>query len=279
MPVAERNHVSPRSIFCAAGVCALVLAPAGPALAKGKRDDSARKGKSHKQVAAGPTRTYHVTVTDLTGGQPLAPPVVAVSHRNDVIFKKNKPASYGLKEIAENGQTSATTSAIAWQLTRAKLAGTVFDWAVAATPVVPESRTGATGFPNAETMTITANNRSSRLSWASMLICTNDGFAGVAGLKLPKKLGQKVSYESPAWEAGTERNTENYADLVPPCQGLMGTDPSDPPSPGTGTSNPALVEDGVVHRLAGITGAGQLDPAVYDWAGRRVARIEVERIS
>lgn len=258
-----------------AAVTALVV-PAGPALAKGK---GTGKGTGK---GGGPTATYEVTITNLTSAQPMSPPVLAVSYRKDVLFKNRKPSSYALKEISENGNNVP----VSWELTRAKLRGTVFDWKVAPTPLVPEGRPGntgvpgtpcASGCPKSETVTITANNRYSRLSWASMLVCTNDGFAGVAGLKLPKKLGATTTYSSPAWETGTERNTERYADMMPPCQSLIGI--SDPAGqPGTAVSNLELVEAGVVHLSAGITGAGQLDPATYGWTGA-VASIAVKRVS
>ena len=42
------------------------------------------------------------------------------------------------------------------------------------------------------------------------------------------------------YDAGTELNTEDFADIVPPCQGLIGVSSEDG---GTGMSDPSLAED------------------------------------
>src|SRR5918994_1399254 len=48
-------------------------------------------------------RTYRVTVTNLTAGQPLTP-VLFATHRASVdVFTVGSSASLGVKEIAENG--------------------------------------------------------------------------------------------------------------------------------------------------------------------------------
>ena len=78
------------------------------------------------------------------------------------------------------------------------------------------------------------------LSAAFMLICTNDGFSGVDSLMLPASGSTTV--ETNAYDAGSEQNTEDFADIVPPCQGLIGVESDDE---GTGVSNPALAEGGV----------------------------------
>lgn len=112
------------------------------------------------------------------------------------------------------------------------------------------------------------------LSWASMLICTNDGFTGVDKLKLPSEAGQTVTIETQAYDAGTELNTELFADLVPPCGPLTGVDSM---GQGTGTSNPALAEGAVIHHHGGITGVGDLVSAVHGWDDP-AAVITVERL-
>ncbi len=61
-----------------------------------------------------------------------------------------------------------------------------------------------------------------RISWAAMLICTNDGFTGVDGLRLPNRIGQTVVAHTAAYDAGSEADTEDFGDIVPPCQGLIG---------------------------------------------------------
>jgi hypothetical protein len=124
------------------------------------------------------------------------------------------------------------------------------------------------------TFTIRADKGAHRLSWASMLICTNDGFTGVNSLSLPKKAGDSVTALTAGYDAGTELNTEDFADIVPPCQGLIGVSSGEP---GTGDSNPALAEGGLIHHHPGIRGGADLLPAIHGWTDP-VARIDVTAI-
>ena len=77
-----------------------------------------------------------------------------------------------------------------------------------------------------------------------------------------------------SYDAGTELNTEDFADIVPPCQGLIGVTSDDA---GTGMSNPLLAEDGIVIPHAGIIGGSDLLPQAHGWSDP-VTKIEIERI-
>lgn len=219
-------------------------------------------------AAAGDTATYRVTIVNLTHGQPFTPPLIAV-HRNSVdVFTVGQPASFGAKEIAENGNLTPLHST----LDATKGVAAV---AAAGAPLVPIGSPGQTvhGFSNTVTMTITAPQDVRRISWVSMLICTNDGFTGVDGLRLPHGVGQTVARFTAGYDAGTEINTEAFADIVPPCQCLMGVTGHS----GTGMSNPALAEGGVIHHHPGIMGGTDLSQAVHGWTDP-VALIAIERI-
>jgi hypothetical protein len=110
-----------------------------------------------------------------------------------------------------------------------------------------------------------------------MLICTNDGFTGLDSLGLPRLVGDSVTVGTAGYDAGTELNTEDFADIVPPCQGLIGVSSGEP---GTGTSNPALAEGGVIHHHEGIQGGADLLPEVHGWdTNAPVAEVTVERIA
>jgi hypothetical protein len=102
-----------------------------------------------------------------------------------------------------------------------------------------------------------------------MLICTNDGFSGVDSLMLPGS--GSTSVDTNAYDAGSEMNTEDFADIVPPCQGLIGVESDDE---GTGMSNPDLAEGGVITVHAGIQGGDDLTVADHGWSDP-VARITV----
>ena len=92
-------------------------------------------------------------------------------------------------------------------------------------------------------------------------------------LKLPSQVGDSVTVETVGYDAGTELNTEDFADMVPPCQDLIGVSSGEP---GTGASNPALAEGGVIAHHAGIMGGADLVPSVHGWdVNAPVARITV----
>ncbi len=90
----------------------------------------------------------------------------------------------------------------------------------------------------------------------------------------PLKRGLPTTFTAAGYDAGTEINTEDFADLVPPCQSLIGVSSGEP---GTGSSDPSLAEGGVIHRHAGIAGIADLVPSIHGWTNP-VARITIERV-
>jgi hypothetical protein len=140
--------------------------------------------------------------------------------------------------------------------------------ALAADKHVDEVVTATSGSPpplapgSSVTVNISGDRGRKYLSFVSMLICTNDGFTGADTLRLPKKVGDTVEMYTNAYDAGTEINTEDFADIVPPCQGLVGVTSEDD---GTGMSNPDLAEDGVIRMHLGVAGGDDLVPGVHGW--------------
>lgn len=104
-----------------------------------------------------------------------------------------------------------------------------------------------------------------------MLVCTNDGFAGIDSVRLP--VNQKTVY-AVAYDARTEMNTEDFTDMVLPCQGAIGVTLDDE---GTGASNPEIAEDGVVIPHPGIMGGTDLLEKVHVW-GSPVVKIDIVQI-
>jgi Spondin_N len=211
-------------------------------------------------------RTFEVTFTDLTSGQPLTPAVAATHRGRNELFRVGRPASFGLKEIAENGNNAP-------MLARLDSDRHVSDVVEApGGPLVPAGTPGDAMFGQSTTFSIEADRGARFLSLASMLICTNDGFTGVNSLALPRRVGESVTVETAGYEAGTEANTEDFADIVPPCQGLIGVTGE----PGTGQSDPALAQNDVIRHHPGITGRRDLVPDVHGWdVNAPVARITV----
>lgn len=216
---------------------------------------------------AGGADRYEVTITNLTAGQPFTPPLLATHRGRDAIFEVGRPASAALQQIAENGDNGPLAAALA---PNRHVAATQ----QVTTPMVPAGRVAATGLPDQVTTTITTRGGAKRLSFAMMLICTNDGFTGVDGLKLPRQVGASVTVMTSGYDAGTEINTQAFSDMVPPCRPLI----TGGPLMGTGATDPALAEGGVVSHHPGIqSGVGDVDPATFGWSDP-VARVRVTRV-
>ncbi len=214
-------------------------------------------------LADGHLRTYRVTVQNLTEGQALTPPIMATHAYGTHIFNVGEPASAELQAVAENGNSMLLHD---WLMAQAG----VLEIAEGATgPLVPAANPGNTEFIDVTDVMITGDPAARYLSLASMLICTNDGFTGLNGVSLPRS-GARVILTA-GYDAGTEVNTEDFADLVPPCQGLIGVSSSDA---GTGESNPMLAENGVIAHHPGIQGGDDLLPEIHDWKNP-VAKITI----
>jgi hypothetical protein len=207
--------------------------------------------------------TYKITITNLTTGQPLTPPLL-VTHGNNIgLFTVGEQASEQLQQLAENGNAEPLATILADKIG-------VADVVQGTAPLVPASDPGQTGLSHSETFTITSHGNAQYLSFASMLVCTNDGIAGVDSIKLPMK--SKTVFAA-GYDIRTEMNTEDFADMVPPCQGAIGVSSGED---GTGESNPELAEDGVIIPHPGIMGGEDLLSDVHGWQNPAV-KIEIER--
>ena len=214
-------------------------------------------------------RDYEVTITNLTSGQPLTPPVIASHHGKHAVFAVGQQASVGVREIAENGNSAPLLAQL-----DADPFGEFFDFTESGSgPLVPPGVPGDAMFDQQVTLELEAGRKFNRLSFVSMLICTNDGFTGVDGLKLPSAKDRSKTVLTNGYDAGTEINTEDYADIVPPCQDLIGDSSGEP---GTGVSDPALAEGGVIAHHDGIQGGADLEPDIHGWTDP-VAEVTVER--
>ncbi len=200
--------------------------------------------------------TFKVEIENLSQrGQPFTPALLAVHSAAADLFEVGEPASAELQQIAENGnlppmiellEGSAAVSAVV----------------VGSGPVLPRQTH----------VLMVRGDDDSYLSFVSMLICTNDGFAGIDSLAFADIEGS-VTLDVNAYDAGTEVNTQDFADIVPPCQGLVGVSS---PDEGTGASNPDLAEDGVIAMHAGVFGGNDLT-ASHMWTGP-IARATITRV-
>jgi hypothetical protein len=230
------------------------LALGGSAVAQEDDEDGARR--------------YRVTVTNLTPYQPLTPPAVAAHRASVEVFSVGEPANEAVQQLAENGNLDPL-------LELAESTNAVRGAAVADGPVVPKDDPGDTGLPYYRAVEVAADASADSLTFLSMLVATNDGFAGLDTVALPSHVNQSYTYYAQGYDAGTETNTEMFEDLVPPAQSLTGEHREG--IDGTGTSDPDLAEDGVVTPHRGITGVGDV-PEKFDW-DEPAASVHVERIA
>lgn len=203
---------------------------------------------------------FQITWTN-HGPQPLSPLFWSVSDSTFDIFSFGSVASLGIKDIAERGD-AANMQAIAAAAGAAVQSHGVFSGG----PLMPG---------NTRTMNISANPSHGYFSFASMLGMTNDGFIGesVSSMGLNLFLGSTPTgfsvniYGARAWDAGTEENTQNMADLA--ALGGSGN-PMDPNNairvhetivPGRGDSWQQLPDWNTDTRLATVTVLPVPEPA------------------
>lgn len=237
---------------------ALVLAACADTGTEVPLDTAVALASAADKPQATANRVYEVTITNLTSGQPLTPPIAATHDGGLDAFAAGQQASMGISQLAENGNGTPLTAELQGNSSVSTVGGA-----------------GAPAFPGGSvTFTIDAAAGDTFLGWYSMLICTNDGFTGSDNLRLPNRVGQTNRARTIGYDAGTEINTEDFADIVPPCPALSGVPSMDM---GTGMSNPALAENGRVLPHRGVDGDDDLQVDVHGWHGS-VATVEITRI-
>ncbi len=211
------------------------------------------------------TMMYRVTIQNLAVGQPLSPPIVATHEGGVRIFRVGKEASTELEAIARDGNQVPMFDLLT-------SSDRVFEVVDVGMPLTPNGSTVG-GFTDSATFTIQGRS-GDRLSLASMLICTNDGFVGIDRVKLPKK-GSSV-FTLHGFDAGVEDNTEMSTDIVDACSALGPAVLSGDPN---GNVNGAVdtVPRGVIVPHGGILGVGDLGPEHQIPAG--VAKVTITQVS
>jgi hypothetical protein len=199
---------------------------------------------------------YEVTITNLTPGQSFTPQLVVTHPGDAIIFRLGEPASPELAMLAESGDTAPLTEA---------LSGVAMD-----VTTIP----GLLGPGEQTSVVVNGNPGRGFVSVAAMMIPTNDTFVAMNRMKLPRS--GAVQQLVPAYDAGTEYNDQNCANIPgPQCGGA-----------GVGNSpEPSDTDEGFVHIGNGIHELGDedaegnqlIDPRTYDWRNS-VARITVRRM-
>ncbi len=198
-------------------------------------------------------RWYEVTVTNITPGSGMVAGqifnglVVATHNKYFRLFTLGLPASDGLAAVAEDADTSVLVPALMADPDVQDVQTNPDD------PILP----GESG-----SVTVTADKRHRFLSLATMLVTTNDAFATLNGVRLPRK--GSTSFFSVAYDAGSEANTEECSDIPgPPCGNNF---------------HPDIEAEGYVSVHSGIHGIGDIFPEERDWRNP-VAWITVRSLS
>lgn len=197
---------------------------------------------------------YEVTITNITPGQTFTPQLVVTHPGNAIIFRLGEPASPELEMLAESGDTGPLTNA---------LSGVAMD-----ITTIP----GLLGPGERASVVVSGNPGRGFVSVAAMMIPTNDSFVAMNRMKLPRS--GAVQQMVPAYDAGTEYNDQNCANIPGPTCGGEGN------SPGPNDTDEGFVHIGNgMHELGDEDAQGNqlIDPKTYDWRNS-VARITVRRM-
>lgn len=211
-------------------------------------------------AADAPASEYRVTVRNTSQEQTLLGIFVMSHGHGAALFEIGKPAGDELARLAEGGDAQALADYI---VNHPK----VLDVAVHGEPLGP----GA-----AVTLTLRANPRADRLSFAAMLTPSNDGFVALNGVPAssitPAELSRRRTrpvhgkdrfYKAMLYDAGTETNDEVCASMPGPLCGGAG------PSPDDGGEGQVAVHPGV-------QGVGDLGATRRGW-GAGLATVLIEQ--
>ena len=208
---------------------------------------------STSAFAQGSEKTYRVTIINLTpnngGGasQVLSPPLI-VAHTNKVdVFTVGAPASPGVAEMAEDANASTAISMLS--------SNPNVSFVGRPGGAIPPGQSASYEF--------TTRTNAKLLSLVTMLVSTNDAFAGLDAVRLS---GNESEFYVLAYDAGSEQNDQLTGNIPGPCCGDTGANGTD--------------EFGVITHHPGIlSGVGDLDPAIWGWnTSQPVAKIKVERV-
>lgn len=186
---------------------------------------------------------YEVTITNITKSIFFTPIMVA-SHKQAVpLFSLGQPASDEILAVAEGGDTSGLAALFTGN----------HDQILGAGPLDKGQSV---------TVMLDASSNVNKITIASMLLPTNDGFVAKS-IHLPRGSHEKVVFLR-AYDAGTETNDELCVNIPgPQCHGA----PFSPEDSG----------EGFVHVHSGIHGIGDLSASMYTW-NNPVLKVAIKKV-
>ncbi|HBS26072.1 MAG TPA: hypothetical protein DD827_02905 [Gammaproteobacteria bacterium] len=196
---------------------------------------------------------YEVKVINLTNGQPISPPGAILHDATYHAWAVGQAASEALEMMAEGGDASALVASQSSNPTFGSMA-----------PIGPGGN---------QTFEISSDEDATKtyLTVAGMLVNTNDAFSGVTGVSLDGlETGQMRTYNTHAYDAGTEKNDEIGSNLPGPAGGGEGFNAT------RDDNNPVVtLHGGIVSKDDGYAESALSEAHRFDNA---VMRIEVKRL-
>lgn len=206
-----------------------------------------------------------VKFTNLTQGIYYTPILISAHNDTMSVFSSGTAATPELQMMAEGGDISGLVG--------------LLDTASANNVTNPADGLLAPGAST--TAMLSTDEGNNYLSIVTMLLPTNDGFAGVSGWKIPSEAGT-YTFNVNAYDAGTEANNElviGMAGGAPGAIGIPAAPGMDAGTGGTGVTTEETNKTVHIHRgslgdddLAG--GKSDLDNTVHRWLNP-VARVTV----
>jgi hypothetical protein len=195
-----------------------------------------------------PGYVYEVTITNVTSGQLITPPLLFSHSANFELFTLGAPASEELAALAEGGDFVPLMQLL-------NRTPEFYDYAISSEPILPGESI---------TLDVVANGEFRYFTVAGMLATTNDAFFAVHGAAFPRST-ETLKIDGIAYDAGSEVNNESCIHIPgPPCEAF-------------GTLTIVDPEEGFVHIHSGIHGNEDVDAQFYDWHNP-VAIVTVQRV-
>jgi hypothetical protein len=194
-----------------------------------------------------PGRRYAITITNVTRGQVISPPLVIVHKKAFRLFTPGEAATPELAALAEDADTAPLIGLL-------PTIPSVLHAEVAPGPIIPG---------DSVTLTVTVKGPFRYITAAGMLVTSNDAFFAVEGERV--SVAGKRTVDAPAYDAGSEENLEQCLHIPgPPCGNpFVRPEPNEP--------------EGFVHIHAGIHGIGDLMPEQSDWRNP-VAEVDITQV-
>lgn len=165
-------------------------------------------GDGSSSSDASTTATYRVSLTNITHNQPISPPAVILHTGGYTAWRLGEAVSEAMEQLAEAGDPNDLVS-------EASANPNVLGFTAGSGVIVPGAEDNFDISVESSTLT--------RVSIATMLVNTNDAFSGIDDQPLGAlAVGSSITFTVPAYDAGTEANSEDAASVPGPAAGGEG---------------------------------------------------------